>query len=251
MRTLAGLLLLAGALYAAACVAVLLLQRSMIYYPQPAAGRPAQRLQLAVDGAQVLVSAQPRPGASAVLYFGGNAEDVSLSLPELAAAFPQRAIYALHYRGYGGSTGAPSERALHADALALFDRVHASHPEVLVVGRSLGSGLAVRLASERPVSRLVLVTPFDSLTSLAAPLFPWLPVRWLLLDRYDSAQLAPHIRAPTLILAAERDEVVPRESTMRLLRRFAPGTARMVVIPASGHNTISASPAYSAALRAL
>lgn len=251
MRLLVTLLLLAVALYAAACAAVLLLQRSMIYYPQPAAGRPPQRLQLAVDGVQVLVSVQPRPGAGAVLYFGGNAEDVSLSLPELAAAFPQRAVYALHYRGYGGSAGAPTERALHADALALFDRVHASHSEVLVVGRSLGSGVAVRLASQRPVARLVLVTPFDSLPSLAAPLFPWLPVRWLLLDRYDSARLAPRITTPTLILAAGHDEVVPRESTERLLRRFAPGTATMVVIPASGHNTISASPAYSAALRAL
>ena len=251
MRIVVTLLLLAAALYVAACGAVLLLQRSMIYYPQPAAGRPAQRLQLAVDGAQVQVSVQPRAGGSAVLYFGGNAEDVSLSLPELAAAFPQHAIYALHYRGYGGSTGAPTERALHADALALFDHVHARHPEVLVVGRSLGSGLAVRLASQRPVSRLVLVTPFDSLPSLAAPLFPWLPVRWLLLDRYDSAQLAPRITTPTLVLAAERDEVVPRESTERLLRRFAPGIATLTVIPGSGHNTISASPAYSAALRAL
>lgn len=251
MRMLLTLLLLAAALYAAACGAVLLLQRSMIYYPQPAAGRPPERLRLDMDGAQVLVSVQPRPGGGAVLYFGGNAEDVSLSLPEVAAAFPRRAVYAMHYRGYGGSTGAPTERALHADALALFDGVHASHPEVLVVGRSLGGGVAVRLAAQRPVSRLVLVTPFDSLPSLAAPLFPWLPVRWLLLDRYDSARLAPRIATPTLILAAERDEVVPRENTERLLRQFTPGTAKLVVIPASGHNTISASPAYSAALRAL
>ncbi len=251
MRMLLTLLLLAVAMYAAACGAVLLLQRSMIYYPQPAAGTPPQRLQLRVDGEQVQVSVQPRPGGSAVLYFGGNAEDVSLSLPELAADFPRRAIYALHYRGYGGSTGAATERALHADALALFDHVQPGHRDVMVVGRSLGSGLAVRLASQRPVAGLVLVTPFDSLPSLAAPLFPWLPVRWLLLDRYDSARLAPQIRVPTLILAAERDEVVPRENSERLLRRFAPGTATMVVIPAAGHNTISAAPAYSAALRAL
>lgn len=251
MRMLLTLLLLASALYLAGCGAVVLLQRSLIYYPQPAAGQPPQKLQLDVDGGPVLVSVQPRPSAGAVLYFGGNAEDVSLSLPELAAAFPRRAVYALHYRGYGGSAGSPSEQALQADAKALFDRVHASHREVLVMGRSLGSGIAVRLASERPVSRLVLVTPFDSLASLAASIFPWLPVRWLLLDRYDSAQLAPRIGVPTLILAAERDEVVPRASTERLLQQFAPGTATMVVIPGTGHNTISASPAYSAALRAL
>lgn len=249
MRIVLTLLVLLAALYLAACGAVLLLQRSMIYAPQPMLGRPAERIRLPVDGAQVMVSVQPRPGGSAVLYFGGNAEDVSLSLPELARAWPERAIYAMHYRGYGGSTGSPSESALQADAVALFDRVQASHPRLVVVGRSLGAGIAVRLATQRPVARLLLVTPFDSIASLAAPLFPWLPVRWLLLDRYDAARLAPSLTVPTLILAAERDEVVPRASTERLHGRFAPGVATLQVIAGVGHNTISASPAYSDALR--
>jgi uncharacterized protein len=249
MKVLLTLAMLVALLYLAACGAVLLLQRSMIYYPQPALGRVHDRIKLAVDGAQVMVSVQPRPGMPAVLYFGGNAEDVSSSLPQLAAVYPQRAIYAMHYRGYGGSTGAPSERALQADALALFDQAQARHSDVVVVGRSLGTGIAVRLATRRPVSRLVLVTPFDSLTALAAPLFPWLPVRWLMLDRYDSARLAPAVKVPTLILAAERDEVVPRASTQRLHERFAPGVATLKVIAGAGHNTISDSPAYTDALR--
>jgi pimeloyl-ACP methyl ester carboxylesterase len=249
MRLALTLLALVAALYGAACAAVLLLQRSMIYYPQPATGAGAERMKLAVDGAEIVVAVRPRPATGAVLYFGGNAEDVSRSLPELAEALPQRAIYAMHYRGYGGSTGRPSEHALQQDALAVFDKIVERHQDVMVIGRSLGSGIAVRLASLRPVSRLVLVTPFDSLASLAAPLFPWLPIRWLLLDRYDSAGLAPAVRAPTLVLAAEQDEIVPRWSTQRLLEQFAPGIAAMTIIPGTGHNTISASPAYSAALR--
>jgi len=249
MRVLVTLLALLVVLYGVACAAVLLLQRSMIYYPQPATGAGAERMMLAVDGAEVAVAVRARPGAGAVLYFGGNAEDVSQSLPELAQAFPQRAIYALHYRGYGASTGRPSEPALQQDAVALFDQVVARHPDVAVVGRSLGSAIAVRLATLRPVSRLVLVTPFDSLASLAAPLFPWLPVRWLLLDRYDSARLAPAVRTPTLVLAAADDDIVPPWSTRQLLERFAPGVATMTIIPGTGHNTISASPAYHAALR--
>ena len=249
MRVILTLVLLAAGLYVAACGAVLLLQRSMIYFPQPALGRAAERIKLPVAGAEVIVSVQPRAGAPAVLYFGGNAEDVSSSLPELAIAFPQRAIYAMHYRGYGGSSGAPSERALQADALALYDFAQARHPQITVIGRSLGSGLAVRLASERPVARLVLVTPFDSLTALAAPLFPWLPVRWLMLDRYDSASRAPSLHMPTLILAAEHDEVVPAASTRRLYERFPPGVATLQVIAGTGHNTISSSPVYTHALR--
>jgi pimeloyl-ACP methyl ester carboxylesterase len=249
MKIVLTLLMLVAVLYLAACGAVLLLQRTMIYSPQPAVGRVPDRIKLAANGAQLMVSVQPRPGMPAVLYFGGNAEDVSSSLPQLAAAYPQRAIYAMHYRGYGGSTGAPSEHALQSDGLALFDHVQARHADVMVVGRSLGTGIAVRLATQRPVSRLVLVTPFDSLTALAAPLFPWLPVRWLMLDRYDSARLAASVPVPTLILAAERDEVVPRASTQRLYERFAPGVATLRVMAGAGHNTISDNPAYTDALR--
>lgn len=251
MRIVLTLLAIVAVLYLSACAAVLLLQRSMIYYPQPALGRAPERMRLAVEGAQLNVAVQPRPGAGAVVYFGGNAEDVSSSLPELAAAFPQRAVYAMHYRGYGGSTGTPGERALQQDALALFDKVRERHADIVVMGRSIGSGIAVPLATQRPVSRLVLVTPFDSLATLAAPLFPWLPIRWLLLDRFDSARLAPAVKAPTLVLVAGQDEIVPRASTERLVQRFAPGIATMTVVPGAGHNTISASPAFDAALRRL
>src|SRR5260370_41081884 len=104
--------------------------------------------------AQVLVSTRPKDGSHALIYFGGNAEDVSLNMPSLSAGFPDSAIYLLHYRGYGGSSGRPSEGALFADALTLFDQVHSKHPDVDVVGRSLGSGIAVYVASLRPVTRL-------------------------------------------------------------------------------------------------
>jgi pimeloyl-ACP methyl ester carboxylesterase len=133
-------------------------------------------------------------------------------MPAFSVGFPDRAIYLLHYRGYGGSSGSPSEKALFADALILFDEVHAKHPDIDVVGRSLGSGIAVYVASLRQVTRLVLVTPFDSLQELAAHQYPYVPVRWLLLDKYESWRFAPHVTAPTLIIAAERDEIVPRAS---------------------------------------
>jgi len=166
-----------------------------------------------------------RSGPNALLYFGGNAEDVSYSLPSLSTAFPDHAVYLLHYRGYGGSSGKPSEAALFADALALFDRVSTDHQNIAVVGRSLGSGVAVHLASLRPVARLVLVTPYDSLQELAARQFPYLPVRWLLLDKFESWRYAEHITVPTLVIAAEHDEVIPRMSTEALYKRFRTGVA--------------------------
>ncbi|MGH8856154.1 MAG: alpha/beta hydrolase [Telluria sp.] len=249
-KTAITILLLGLAVYAVACLALYFLQRSLIYFPPAAAAFPAPATStLEVPGAVVKVSERPHAGDKALIYLGGNAEDVTASLPLLDAAFPQRALYLLHYRGYTGSSGSPSEQALVADALALFDRVARQHQDIVVVGRSLGSGIAVQLASQRPVARLVLVTPFDSLPDLAAGQFPFFPVRWLMRDKYACAQYAPHVSAPTLIVAAGDDEFIPARSTGLLLSRFAPGVASMRVIRGTGHNTISSSPDYIPALQ--
>jgi pimeloyl-ACP methyl ester carboxylesterase len=165
-------------------------------------------------------------------------------MPAFSAGFPDSAIYLLHYRGYGGSSGKPSEEALFNDALTLFDEVHAQHPDVDVVGRSLGSGVAVYLASQRPIARLVLVTPYDSLQELGVRQFPYLPVRWLLRDKFESWRFAPRVTAPTLLIAADHDEIIPRESTELLRSRFKPGVASLVVLPGTDHNTISSNPEY-------
>jgi pimeloyl-ACP methyl ester carboxylesterase len=236
--------------YLALCVALFVVQRSHLYYPQPRslAGN-ATTITMPIEEGQVLVTTRAHPGPNALVYFGGNAEDVSNSLPGLAAAFPEHAIFLMHYRGYGGSSGKPTEAALIADALALFDRVHAQHPNMVLVGRSLGSGVAVQVASLRPVARLVLVTPYDSLQELAARQFPYLPVRWLLQDKFESWRHAPRVAAPTLIIAAEHDEVIPRDSTEALYSRFRSGVASFKVVAGTGHNTISESPQYIALLK--
>lgn len=249
-QTLVVLLLLAMGAYLAACLALFFLQRSLIYYPPAVAAYAAPRTwTLAVDGAAVKVSERPLAGERALIYLGGNAEDVTASLPILERAFPGRALYLLHYRGYAGSTGSPSERALVGDALALFDRVARAHPDVVVIGRSLGSGVAVQLASRRPVGRLVLVTPYDSLAGLAARQFPYFPVRWLLRDRYASSEYAPRVRAPTLLIAAQHDEIVPARSTELLLARFPAGVAQLRVLKGAGHNSISERPDYIPSLQ--
>jgi hypothetical protein len=230
--------------YAGICAVMYFTQRSLIYYPQPRANRGVPIMALQTDAGKVLVSTRPLSGPDAVIYFGGNAEDVSLDLSDFSSAFPSCAIYLLHYRGYGGSAGKPSEQALFADAFTLYDQVHAEHPNIIVVGRSLGTGVAVKLASQRPVTRLVLITPFDSLTDAAAAQYPWLPVRLLLRDKFDSWRYAPRVTAPTRIIAAANDEVVPHASTERLRTRFRSGLASYTLIPNAGHNTISDSPDY-------
>lgn len=235
-----SLVALIVAVYLVLCAALFFFQRSLIYFPQPNAVSSADsRITLSMPDAQVSVVTRERVGPRALIYFGGNAEDVSRNLPEFAQAFPDYAVYLLNYRGFGGSGGSPSEAAIAEDALALFDQVYASHPQVAVVGRSLGSGVAVRLASQRPVQHLILVTPYNSLEEIAARQYPWVPVKWLLKDRFESGKYAAHIRVPTLLLAASDDEVIPRASTQRLLENFPQGVALLRVVPESGHNSIS------------
>jgi pimeloyl-ACP methyl ester carboxylesterase len=239
-------LAIAVIVYVALCVVLFLAQRSFIYYPQPrSASDDSPTLSLILGSARILVSTHAFPGSDAVIYFGGNAEDVSHSLPTLAAAFPERSLYALNYRGYGGSTGKPSEAALIADALALFDRVHADHPRIIVIGRSLGSGVAVHVASERPAERLILITPYDSLLNIAASQFRIFPVRWLLLDKFESWRYASKMTAPTQLIAAQYDEIIPHASTQSLFEHFPKGLATLTVIPGVGHNSISESPDYT------
>jgi len=248
-RTILTVLAIAALIYIALCLMLFLAQRTFIYYPQPkSAANNSATLTLTVDDARVLVSTRPHPGPDAVIYFGGNAEDVSRSLPTLVEAFPERAVFALNYRGYGGSAGRPSETALIDDALVLFDRVRIDHPHI-VIGRSLGSGVAVRVASERAVERLVLVTPYDSLLKLAASQFRYFPIRWLLLDKFESWRYAPKVNAPTRLIAAQHDEVIPLASTKSLYAHMPQSRATLTVIPGVGHNDISESAEYIPALR--
>lgn len=251
MRTFSRLVLrlawLALIAWLIVCAGIYVMQRQMLYLPQPRqVATPL--LTLPTPAGDVLVSVRERAGADALLYFGGNAEDVSLTLGDLAELFPKHALYLLHYRGYGGSAGEPGEAALVADALRLFDTVHARHANVAVIGRSLGSGIAVQLAASRPVRRLVLVTPFDSVEAVAARLYPWLPVRWLLKDRFDAVAHAPRVSAPTLVLSAGRDQVVPAENTGRLIERFAPALVAHRLFPEADHDDIAGDAAYGAAL---
>jgi len=232
--------------YAAVCGALFVFQRSFIYYPQPSrVDTPLIRVPTGSDdGVTVQASVREHAGTQAVVYFGGNAEDVSQDLQPLSEAFPDHALYLLHYRGFGRSGGKPTEEAIQRDALALFDLAHQKHANVIAIGRSLGTGVAVRLASQRPVSRLVLVTPYDSLQELAVRQFPYFPVRWLITDRYESWKYVPQIKAPAHLIMAEHDEVIPRASTEQLFSRFAKGSATLSVIPGVSHNTVMQHPGY-------
>ena len=249
-KAVAALLLTLAVVAAAVLALFFLAQRSLIYFPQyTRVDAAATDFALERDDV-VLRGWVVNAGAGApILYFGGNAESVEANRADFARWFPQCTIYLTAYRGYGASDGTPSQDALFADALALYDEVAARHAgqPVAVIGRSLGSGVASYLASQRPVARLALVTPFDSMAAVGSAHYPWLPVRWLLRDRYDSQRHVARHRGPVMVIRAGRDQVVPPNNTARLVAALPPD-ARVVVLDDADHNTIDADPRYGRAL---
>lgn len=245
MRTLLTLALSIAIIYGGLCAFLFLTQRSQIYFPVQESNPPgAQAIRLPSGDATLKIWVVERPGPRALIYFGGNAEDVSANLPSFAAAFPDHSLYLVNYRGYGGSTGEPSESALVGDANAIYDHLHARYPEISVMGRSLGTGVAVQLAGVRDVRRLVLVTPYDSLASVAGAHFPLFPVALLMRDRYDSASHAHAVHAPVLAVIAGDDEIIPRARSEALVNSFPQSQIRVTLLDGAMHNSIDLAPDY-------
>lgn len=250
-KSLLGLLALLLLGYAGLCALLYFKQRGLIYYPAATlVPATATDFKLVRDGV-TLRGWRLNPGKSrALIYFGGNAERLDASRGEFARLFPDRTVYLLSYRGYGASEGEPSEPALFGDALSLYDEVQVRHSRagIAVIGRSLGSGVASYLASRRPVEKLVLVTPFDSLSQVAQAHYPVFPVRFLMRDRYRSTEYLPQYPGPLLVLRGGRDEVIPPANTDRLLTALI-HKPLVVDFPNAGHNDISQDPAYAEALQ--
>ncbi|MBW3560096.1 MAG: alpha/beta hydrolase [Proteobacteria bacterium] len=179
----------------------------------------------------------PPAGAGAVLYYHGNGG----SLVQRRDRFEDMAeaglgVLAVSYRGYNGSTGTPSERALIADAEAALDWLGARAPaeRTAVFGESLGSGVAVALAAKRQVGGLVLDSAYASVERTAARLYPFLPVRWLASDRYNSEARIRRVQEPVLIAHCEDDRMIPLSEARRLHSR-APGPRTLMILPRCGH----------------
>jgi pimeloyl-ACP methyl ester carboxylesterase len=186
-----------------------------------------------------------------VIYFGGNAEDSSRMIEETSKV-PGTAWLIVSYRGYGLSEGAPGEAALISDALQWFDHTLGlpgiDPKRVYAFGRSLGSGVAVALAAQRPLAGVILATPYDSLAAVAKRYYWYLPVDLMLKHRFDSISLAPDLKVPLLCLIAERDEVIPAVHAGRLFDAWG-GPKRKMLLQQAGHNTTDAHPLFWLSIR--
>ena len=238
--------------YAGACGWMYAKQRELLYLPQGTKADPQQtdfgiaRNGVMLNGWLVNIG---QPGA--VVYFGGNAERIEDRRADFAQWFPHSSTYLVPYRGYGASEGTPTEADILEDALAVFDQVQARQPgaHIVVIGRSLGSAVASYVASKRPVAKLVLVTPFDSMANVAQAHYPWLPVRWLLQDKYDQASYLQKYHGPLLVVRAGRDDVVPPARTDQLLAAL-PHAPQVLNLPNADHSSVAVDRTYAQTLSA-
>ena len=246
LGALIGAGVLAG-LYGLIVTALFLSQRQILFRPDPTppdlirAGVPGTRQIIVAtpDGLSLLAwYMPPRDGGRVVLYLHGNAGNIGHRGYRLER-FRRLGWGALllEYRGYGGNPGRPSEAGLIVDAragLAALRTMGFPPADVLLWGESLGSGLVVRLATEQPVGAVLLESPYTSIADIARSRFPYVPVRWLLLDPFDSLRIIGDARAPVLVLHGAHDRIVP-VAMGRAIYAAAPDPKRLWIAPQAGH----------------
>lgn len=225
-------------------------QRKLVYFPVPDdTGFSAERVTIDNQGTRLRGWVLNPGQRDAVVYFGGNSEMITHRREFFEDVFRDYSVYLINYRGYGSSEGRPTEAGLFSDALAIYDSISRRHRSIIAYGRSLGSGVAVYLATERPLDKLILLTPYDSVAEIGQKSYPFFPVRWLMRDRFDSAARAAGIRMPVLITAAELDRVIPLRHTLALRAALSNAPLQYQLIAGAAHNDIVDFPEYRDSVR--
>lgn len=232
--------------YGAIVAFAYLAQRALLYFPDrtrtppTAAGLPeAEEAAIeTADGERVIVwHVPPAAGKPVILYFHGNGGALAHRVARFRGLIAGgNGLLALSYRGYGGSSGSPTEAGLFADAAATYAFAAARYAanRIVLFGESLGTGVAIWLATEKPVARVILQAPYTSIADVGAAAYPFLPVRLFLKDRFRSDERVGRLTAPVLIIHGERDRVVPIEFGERLYA-LVRSPKKFVRFPAGEH----------------
>ena len=175
-----------------------------------------------------------------VFYFGGNASNVEFIVSD-KKYIPGIAACTFNYRGYGLSEGEPSEKKIVEDALLIYN-TYKNHPNIdsnniTIIGRSLGTGVAIQLASKVKASKLILVSPYDSMINTAYDHYPFLPVKWILKNTFESNKYVGQLTQKTMIIYGDQDTVVSPERTLSLIKAFK-NKPKVVVFKGRHHNNV-------------
>ncbi|MBI9070696.1 MAG: alpha/beta hydrolase [Melioribacteraceae bacterium] len=235
--------------YLAVCILMYIIQNSFIYYPGPIDESKSYIAEY--KNSEIIINHEDinlhgwllNSGKSKlIIYYGGNGEEVSHNLNDLSR-FKNYSILLLNYRGYGKSEGSPDQDAIFEDALFIYDRFSEDYEEVILFGRSLGTGVASYVAGKRNPSKNILVTPFDCLANVAQSYYPYLPVNLLITQKFDSVENIKDYKNRSLVFIAGTDKIIPNKSSYNLAEKLG-DSCKTVFIKDAGHNDIQSYPEY-------
>lgn len=253
LKYLKRIAITAGVLYIAICALMYFFQDKLLFHPQPRILSESSAflkqypdfdtLSLPMsDGTRLGLYLSKDSGSGQrplVIYFGGNAEEVS-HIADYRKHFPGCRLALVNYRGYGRSQGSPSEQTMFSDALGVYDyfakQQGIDRSQIILTGRSIGTGVVTYLASQRHAKAVVLITPYESMTAVAGEKYPFVPVSLLLKHRFESERYAKTIASPVLALIAKNDRVIPKAHAYKLLEHWK-GTHTAFELDAD-HNSI-------------
>lgn len=248
------------------CIALLLyfFQDKILYSTQTLSIETIQRVKKTVKNSQEiylksdnirlhgwLVKNREKKQSPLIIYFGGQGDEIS-PIIEASEMFHGCDLLAYNYRGYGLSEGRPGEKSILEDSLAIYDNITArkdvNKEDIIVMGRSLGTGTAVYLAENRKAKALILVSPYDSITSVAQEKFPFIPIAMINHNQFDSLSRIPKINCPLLMIIGEKDLMIPPWHSLKVYKKYQ-GPKSLTIIKNKGHNDLMTDEVYWTAIQ--
>jgi uncharacterized protein len=242
-----------GIIYLAICTLLYVKQDDLLFHPQPKTFAEVSKILEAAPNFDTLTFVMKDRNRTCgyisndtlkeklplVLYFGGNAEEVS-HLSEYKTYFPNTVMTLFNYRSFGLSQGVISEQTMFSDALEVYDKL-ITNPEidankVIVIGRSIGTGVATYVSSQRKTTATVLITPYENMIDVAFEKYPFVPISLLIKHRFESDKYAPNISTPMLALISKNDQIIPKHHAYKLIEAWKGKTEALEV--EENHNTI-------------
>jgi hypothetical protein len=214
-------------------------QEKIVYSP-PDILREPQDIKIIyynVNNAAIKTYLSKGTSSEAIIYLGAHNENIAIKIKTLKAAFPNKSLYLINYRGYANSTGIPSETAIYSDVGEIYKIISSKSSNVTIVGNEMGANIAVKIAHDFPVKNIILISPSDSISNAIYDHIPILPISILFRDKFNAMRFAPLVRAKTKVIAYEKGGYISIERSKNIYKKFAPGIANITLI--SSYNTES------------
>jgi len=242
-------------IYLGALVYIYVTQDSQVFEPntiekkEPIALKDVKKISFKVADGVVLdgiYKKSTKQNVPLIIYFGGNADDATRIVLHVKG-LTDFDLVTFNYRGFVNSGGKPSEKAIFSDALKIFDK-YGKNREVIVIGRSLGTGTATYVASKRDIKGLILITPYDSIASIGQKLYPYFPIALLSKHKFESVKYMKNVKEPVCLIEVKGDTKIPKYHFDKL-KEVVPNLALHEVLENTTHGDVLTHPDFEKTIR--